>query len=432
MTIDSVAAMSDASVGAMRLRRQAMGMVRGLVVALLVFCVAQPAVSADLDDKKEEVDDSIAVLQEQLAGTSGELQASYQQLAAARTELAGAQSALKAARAKEAQAARKDAELATRLAAAERAQADAQQELAEGQQRIEDTEDAMGKFASRVYRDNGISPQLTLLLGSNSPEDFASRSAMVDYVLRYQGGSKRRLEEQRAALATVQDRLVSVREQIAELKRQAEENLKRAQDAAAEAARQEEAVQRAVDAQRAATQSIEGRKAEEDARLAQLTAEQDKLAADLRRRAEAARRARSSPGSAGPTGGLLNNPVPGAPITSGFGMRTHPIYGYPRLHAGTDFGAGCGTNVYAAEAGAVIRAGNAGGYGKQIVVDHGWANGGGLATSYNHLSAFSVSGGSVARGQLIGKIGSTGSSTGCHLHFEVRVNGNAVDPMGYL
>ncbi|PID53191.1 MAG: peptidase M23, partial [Micrococcales bacterium] len=392
------------------------------MTATLAASVPVPVRADNLDEEKKRVDDAVDVIQEQLAGTSAELQRSYQQLAAAQQELSVAQGKLAAAQAKEAEAARKDAELATRLKAAERAEADAQAELAEGQRAIEETEEAMGEFAARVYRDSGISPQLTLLLGSKSPDDFANRSAMVDYVLRQQGGSMRRLEEQRAGMATVQDRLVSVREQITELKRLAAENLERAKAARAEAARQEQAVQRAVDARKAAAAKIQSRKSEEDARLAELQSEQNKLAAELRRRAEKARpRKGGSPGRTGPTGGLLNNPVPGSPMTSRFGMRMHPIYHYPRMHSGLDFGAGCGTPVYAAEAGQVIRASTAGGYGKQVVVDHGWVNGAGLATSYSHLSRFAVRGGSVKRGQLIAYVGSTGASTGCHLHFEVRV-----------
>lgn len=99
------------------------------------------------------------------------------------------------------------------------------------------------------------------------------------------------------------------------------------------------------------------------------------------------------------------------------------------LHPGIDIGAAMGTPIRAAAAGTVIVAAYSGGYGNLVVIDHG----NGLATAYAHQSQIAVSvGQQVAQGQLIGYVGSTGFSTGPHLHFEVRVNGSPVDPMGYL
>jgi murein DD-endopeptidase MepM/ murein hydrolase activator NlpD len=97
-----------------------------------------------------------------------------------------------------------------------------------------------------------------------------------------------------------------------------------------------------------------------------------------------------------------------------------------------DYGIPCGTPVYATAPGSVVSAGWAGGYGNRVVLDHGYVRGVGLATTYNHLSRIVVRGGRVGRGRLIGYSGTTGMSTGCHLHFEVLVNGSFVNPQRWM
>jgi murein DD-endopeptidase MepM/ murein hydrolase activator NlpD len=109
-------------------------------------------------------------------------------------------------------------------------------------------------------------------------------------------------------------------------------------------------------------------------------------------------------------------------VTSGFGSR------WGRMHYGIDISAPYGTAVRAAASGRVIYAGGMSGYGNIVVIDHG----GGLATAYAHLSSIWAGSGSVSQGQSIGAVGCTGYCTGNHLHFEVRVNGSPVDPLGYL
>jgi murein DD-endopeptidase MepM/ murein hydrolase activator NlpD len=120
-------------------------------------------------------------------------------------------------------------------------------------------------------------------------------------------------------------------------------------------------------------------------------------------------------------------------VTSSYGMRLHPVYQKWRLHDGTDFGASCGTPVRAAAAGEVIAVYYNAGYGNRVIVDNGFRRGVGLGTAYNHLSAFDAfEGERVRRGDVIGYVGNTGYSTGCHLHFMVFENGATVNPMGWL
>lgn len=127
----------------------------------------------------------------------------------------------------------------------------------------------------------------------------------------------------------------------------------------------------------------------------------------------------------GSTSSQLFAPVAGR-ITSGYGMRRHPILGYSRLHAGIDFGAAWGAPIFAAGDGVVQFAGRHGGHGNFVRLDHG----GGFGTGYAHMSRIAVSPGTRVRGgQLIGYVGSTGLSTGPHLHYEVYKNGRTVDPL---
>lgn len=125
----------------------------------------------------------------------------------------------------------------------------------------------------------------------------------------------------------------------------------------------------------------------------------------------------------------FGNPAPGHEITSGFGNRVDPFLGRLALHAGVDFQAETGLSVKSTGAGKVINAGPSGGYGNMVEIDHGQ----GITTRYGHLSSILVSvGDTVAAGDTIGRAGSTGRSTGPHVHYEVRRNGDAIDPMHFL
>lgn len=159
------------------------------------------------------------------------------------------------------------------------------------------------------------------------------------------------------------------------------------------------------------------------AEAAALAAEEGRIAEILAARARAARASRST--DSGPTavsGAGLIWPVRGT-VTSEYGYR------WGRLHAGIDIGAPNGVPIRAAKGGEVITAGSMGGYGNTVIIDHG----GGFTTLYAHMSRIGASdGASVSQGQVIGYVGSTGHSTGNHLHFETRVNGSPQNPRRYL
>ena len=114
-------------------------------------------------------------------------------------------------------------------------------------------------------------------------------------------------------------------------------------------------------------------------------------------------------------------------------MRRHPITGVYKLHDGTDFGVGCGTPIRAAASGTIIQQYYNGAYGNRVIINHGVMRGSSVITTYNHLSAYARGVGQyVNRGDVIGYVGTTGYSTGCHLHFMVLQNGQTVNPMGWL
>ena len=124
---------------------------------------------------------------------------------------------------------------------------------------------------------------------------------------------------------------------------------------------------------------------------------------------------------------LLKTPIDGARISSGFGMRKHPILGYSKMHKGIDFAAPSGTPIYAAGNGTIVKIGRNGGYGNYVKIKH--ANG--YATAYAHLSKFAKglkNGSKVKQGDVIAYVGSTGRATGPHLHYEVMVSGSQVNP----
>lgn len=177
-----------------------------------------------------------------------------------------------------------------------------------------------------------------------------------------------------------------------------------------------------ISQKRSAVARIDSRKKE----LKQAIAENVRESAQIASLLQAASMARSGTAVAG--SGQLLWPAVG-PVTSPFGWRISPITGLREFHTGIDIGAPYGATVSAADAGTVEFAGTMSGYGNVVVIDHG----GGMATLYGHLSAFGVSAGqSVGRGAPIANVGCTGYCTGPHLHFEVRISGQPVDPMPYL
>ncbi len=291
-----------------------------------------------------------------------------------------------------------------------------QLELQKAQARLKLEQENFAKHAVLSYKSDDLD-YLDVLLASSDFEDLISRAGTIHELL---GGDNALVGD----LQATRDEVDAEKDAIA-----------KREDAVADAARvlQEKSDElAALNAAQAASQAaaLAVRQQKQDALkgvnqdLAELEKQENELLAESR----AITGVVGGGGSTGSGSGSLSWPVSG-PVTSPFGWRIHPILGYKKFHTGIDIGVGYGAPIHSAAAGTVIYATWMGGYGNVVIVDHG----NGLSTLCAHQSSLAVgSGAHVARGQTVGYVGSTGFSTGPHLHFEVRVNGNPVDPMGYL
>lgn len=366
-----------------------------VAVALLWLLAAIGPVWADsLDDAQSQLQDvqnqmqwqqqRVQAAQQQANSITGQLQIIQQELDAADKNYRDTQARLAATQ----------AQIQTNTA-----------QLAKAEQDLAAHTKVLEKRLRDIY-ENGQVNYLDVLFGSTDFNDFISRLDLLKRVLQRDAmliaqvrQERQLIVDKRAELEREQATLTALREQAL-----AQKNTVAAKKA------EKERFLNSVLAQRDAAQRA----------YEELQQTSQQIAAMIQRLQQGG----SRPGS---TGTMLW-PVSG-PITSSFGWRTHPLFGTALFHSGLDIGVDYGTPVHAADGGTVIYADWMGGYGKAVIIDHG----GGISTLYGHNSELLVSEGqTVRKGQVISYAGSTGYSTGPHVHFEVRVNGSPVDPLGYL
>lgn len=265
-------------------------------------------------------------------------------------------------------------------------------------------------FKSRLrvmYENSSNSSYLEALLESKSITDFFSRLELISMISK----SDKQLVES-----------LAVAKQDVEYKRKLKEEEKRGKLAQADNKK------KAIEDIKASRASLEDKLKELNTTLKKLDEQEDALIAQSQE-VEKQIKSLQKKGTKY-AGGIMAWPTNGSrQVTSSFGMRFHPVLKKNKLHTGVDIRASKGDEIYAANKGTVIFAGWNGAYGNTVIIDHG----GGISTLYAHCSKILTDvGNNVSTGTLIAKVGSTGLSTGAHLHFEVRKDGEPVDPLAYI
>jgi murein DD-endopeptidase MepM/ murein hydrolase activator NlpD len=404
----------------MRLRRTMVALVLVALAPLAAVVDPGPALAAT-GDLREELDRTERERREaerelaRIRALEGDARARHQlaerELAAAQAELSRVRSALAAAEAELAESERE-------AAVAETAFAEAAAEVAVA----EDTHRAkVGQLESRLVATfkYGQASLIEVVAGSRGIDDVIVSTAMVGKVV---DGDRQLVND----VADLLGELTVQREAAAALRAEADAQLARAARAAADlevlAAEQTRVTADVTRARTVAAAALEELQADAKAVA-------DHIEALARSSAEISRRLREAEGGdVGDVGSGWLRPVPGR-VTSGYGNRTHPVYGTVRLHAGVDLAGATGTPIRASRGGTVAFVGWMSGYGQTVIVYHG----DGLGTLYAHLSSFSVAQGtSIPQGTVVGGVGMTGTATGPHLHFEVRRNGTPQDPCGFI
>lgn len=299
----------------------------------------------------------------------------------------------------------------------------AQQELERAQKELEGLEAKLARQQAgtaarlRYLQRHGAERWWALLLSSQDLNEFFDRRHQLGLLIESDRAlitqlqqTAEQVDKQRIVLESRKNEIALILQELAIQKQQQQQQFEA----------QQQLVER-ITTQRAAYEAAQQRLAADSQQIGGLI--QDLIAQEAARQAAA-----QSQGPVVKGTGRFVRPV-GGPMTSPFGWRVHPVYRTRRFHSGLDFGVATGTPVGAADRGTVLYSGWYGGYGYTVIVNHG----NGLTTLYAHNSALLVRvGQAVERGQALARAGSTGLSTGPHVHFEVRVNGQPVDPRRYI
>jgi len=386
-----------------------------LAVAFLISSV--PIVADDVQDLRDQYDEAVAAIQAteaELAETRAEMDRIHATILELDERMMSATDDLLSI----------DQALLTTTEALEQTE----QDWAQAQAELERQHEVV-RARLRDIQEQGTMGLLSVVFRATSLRDFLLRVEYVNNIARRDQEMVAQLEETEARVAQMQVDYTRHLNSVSALMYQQEEYIRRLEEMEAE----QEAFFMALAADEASYMALLAFEQEHAAAMYAQWSEayqeqQARLAREAQERARRQQEARVV--AVQNLGGVFTWPVPSSGnITSGFGYRTHPTRRRREFHTGIDIGARHGSDIVAAASGTVILSGWHGGYGNTVIIDHG----GGLHTLYGHNSRNLVSvGDSVSQGQVIARIGSTGVSTGPHLHFEVRNNGQAENPGPWL
>lgn len=399
-----------------------------LATVTIGLVLAASAAHADPAGDKDRADRELASAEAALEGATERAQEAVRSLTEAKQKLPDARE-----RAAEAQGVLAAARVAA-SAAAEKARAAqdvydaASEKMRQADIAVDDARDALSTSVSQSYQGLGV-VAFSSILNAGGPEEFVDRISYMDQLAENQRAEVDSVVRARQSAKERQNETLVAKEDADEAKASADAAVASAEAAAVEAENYETELNRLIDQRDSAVRVAEDERDDVMARYEAAERESRRIEGVLQAAAhESPRPSSGSSGSHHDDGGRFLMPVAGWK-SSDFGMRYDPYYNVWQLHAGMDLAAGGGAPIHAAAGGRVVQAGWNGGYGNYTCIYHG----DGVSTCYAHQSSIGVwVGQNVRRGDYIGAVGTTGASTGNHLHFEVRVNGTPVDPVNWL
>lgn len=438
-----------------------------LAVCLLFGALPGHARADDLTDKRDRVRRNIAATQTKVNNASQNLTGATARLIESRRQLANAQAQLRYVRQQLAAAQQKDREMAGKLVVAQKALAKAKADVIRGEKNVKAQQLVIGQAVRTAYQQQTDLAGLGVIMAGEDSSNLANRIQWNVTVFETSSAKMDRLQELQIQLENAKARRAKAEKVAAENKAASERQVGIVRGLEAQAAALEGRLgglvsQNAINESAAKQQLASHQRSlaefqSEDARLgrqiaariaAQKLAAARKAAAEKAAREKAAREkaARSRPSSrSGGSSGSNKSYTPRRSssaafvypssgwVSSPFGMRYDPINGSLSFHSGTDFAAGCGSRLIATRSGRVTDRYYQSSYGNRLVIDHGRVDGSYISSAYNHASYYIVSVGQrVRQGQTVGYVGTTGRSTGCHLHFQIYENGSLANPMRFL
>jgi murein DD-endopeptidase MepM/ murein hydrolase activator NlpD len=380
-----------------------------VTVALATGSTLLPAHADDLGNKKQQAQHNVKTAQTDLEDSSTAAAAATKNLQAAQASLATAQINQARTEGELTTAQVLDTQMQARLVTAQSALTQAVADVVAGEAEVAAESRALAQIAvaSYTYGDPSLM-RISILLQGAEPDDIAVQLAALGNIQDQQAGTVQALRAAQKQLVIQRRKVKAAEIDVAEQRQAAAVNL-------------------------ANKLELEHQAAAASARVVRLIAVRRSAAITAVATQAQARRAHHRSGFTGSTGAFLLPPVANSYITSPYGWRIHPIYGYWGLHNGDDFHAPCGVPEVASASGTVVSQYYSDVWGNRLFLDVGPVNGKDMTLIYNHISAYrSHVGEQVTRGQTIALAGTTGWSTGCHLHFTVMLDGTAVDPQKFM